>query len=97
MEQEQKTIKIEFILITDRFIQFMETREFPDVPLIGWPLVNLETICKTYLHNPYIVRQGPKIGSAFAYEKHNIVKVYCRIFDESHPRTSLGNLEDPNP
>lgn len=90
-------MKIEFILITDRFLQFTDIREFPDVPLAGWALVNLETICKTYIHNPYIVRLGPQQGYGFAYEKHNIVKVFCRISDESLPQNSPGIPVDPNP
>jgi hypothetical protein len=97
MEEKQKTIKMEFILITDRFLQITDVREFPDVPLSGWALVNLETICKTYIHNPYIVKVGQEGHFSFAYEKHNIVKVYCRISDESLPRSSPENLEDPNP
>ena len=90
-------IKIEFILITDRFVEFREVKEFPDVPLTGWPLVNIEHITKSFIHNPYLVRNEEKKGFGFSIEKHNIVKVYCRIFDESHPRTSIGIPEDPNP
>jgi len=95
----QKMMKIEFILITDRFLQFTDTREFPDVPIAGWALVNLESICKTYLHNPYIAKHEPKIGAGigFSFEKHNIVKVFCRISDESLPQNSPEIPSDPNP
>lgn len=53
----------------------------------GWPLVNIEHLAKSFIHNPYLVRNEVKKGFGFSIEKHNIVKVYCRIFDESLPRT----------
>jgi hypothetical protein len=94
-----KMMRIEFILVTHNGHTFIEYKDFPKVPITGWPLLNLEHICKSFLHNAYLVKHEPKPGAGFgfSYFKHNIVKVYCRIFDESLPRISPENLEDPKP
>lgn len=94
-----KMKKMEFILITDKSEQFIEIKEFPDVPLFGWPLLNLEHICKTFLHNPYLQHNEHVPGTPFSigFRKHNIVRVFCRISDESLPQNSPGIPADPNP
>jgi hypothetical protein len=95
---DQKTVTIEFILVTDKGHTFIEQKDFPDVPMTGLALLNLEHICKSFLHNSYLVKHEPKLGAGlgFSYFKHNIVKVYCRISDESLPQTSPETPEDPS-